>query len=260
MTPPPGRACRLARAATVLALVVHGHAAAQSGAPWQRCRLADGSARLVQASASAGFALALSGCSDAPELRRAPAGRPVDASSDEPVARDDASPADAWAAADAAIEVRLIEAPATMPSRQQPSQALPPPPPPAPIAGWMAAAGMRHSVPAAVLRAVMYAESGYEAQARSPKGALGLMQLMPATARRYGIRSEAELLDPRTNIDTGARYLSDLLHQFGGRLDLALAAYNAGEGAVIACGHCVPPFDETRRYVRKILGWLGRRA
>ena len=258
MKPPRWRACSLACAASVLSLVVHCHAAGQPEVPRQRCRLADGSARLVQSSASGSFALALSHCSEAPEFRTAPRGHPADASAHEPIAREATGSSDASIDADSAIDVRLIEAPAAAPSRQRPSLALPPPP--APIAGWTADAGTRHGVPPALLRAVIYAESRYEVRARSAKGALGLMQLMPATARRYGIHSEAELLDPRTNIDTGTRYLSDLLNQFGGRLDLALAAYNAGEGAVIACGHCVPPFDETRRYVRKILGWLRRPA
>jgi soluble lytic murein transglycosylase-like protein len=89
-------------------------------------------------------------------------------------------------------------------------------------------------------------------QARSNKGALGLMQIMPDTGRRYGVGRPSALLDPATNIETGVRYLRDLLLMFPGRVDLALAAYNAGEGAVVKYGYRIPPYPETQQYVRKI--------
>lgn len=102
----------------------------------------------------------------------------------------------------------------------------------------------------ALLHAVITVESGYNPRARSPRGASGLMQLMPATARRYAVR---DIWDPRQNIEGGARYLRDLLGLFGNDLSLALAAYNAGENAVIRHGHRIPPFRETREYVPKVL-------
>ena len=111
----------------------------------------------------------------------------------------------------------------------------------------------------ALLKAVIAAESGFDAQAVSPKGAIGLMQLMPATAERFGVaatgaRSLAQQLhDPAVNVPAGARYLRHLLDLFDGRLELALAAYNAGEGAVGRAGQKIPPFKETQNYVKTVL-------
>jgi len=101
----------------------------------------------------------------------------------------------------------------------------------------------------ALLHAVVRAESAYDPRAVSAKGAVGLMQLMPATAQRYGVRDRH---DPRQNLDGGARYLRDLLAMFDNDLDLALAAYNAGENAVLRNGRQIPPYPETRDYVRKV--------
>jgi len=101
----------------------------------------------------------------------------------------------------------------------------------------------------ALVHAVVHVESAYDPRAVSRKGAVGLMQLMPATARRYGVRDR---YDPRQNVSGGARYLRDLLYQFR-NVVLALAAYNAGENAVRRARNRVPPFTETRRYVRKVL-------
>jgi soluble lytic murein transglycosylase-like protein len=101
-----------------------------------------------------------------------------------------------------------------------------------------------------LLRAVIQVESGYQANAHSPKGAQGLMQLMPATAARFGVRNA---FDPRENIRGGALYLKWLLEYFGGDLRLALAAYNAGEAAVVKAGYRIPPISETRDYVPKVL-------
>jgi soluble lytic murein transglycosylase-like protein len=86
----------------------------------------------------------------------------------------------------------------------------------------------------------------------SRAGAMGLMQLMPDTARRYGVHN---LMDPAENVHGGVRYLRDLLALFGGRIDLAVAAYNAGENAVIRHGRQVPPYTETKYYVPKVLGF-----
>jgi soluble lytic murein transglycosylase-like protein len=106
----------------------------------------------------------------------------------------------------------------------------------------------------ALIHAVISAESGYNPLARSPKGARGLMQLMPATAERYGVDNP---LDPKQNIYGGAAYLRDLLRLFGNDMQLALAAYNAGEGAVMLHGR-IPPYRETAQYVPKVLSYYQR--
>ena len=104
-----------------------------------------------------------------------------------------------------------------------------------------------------LVHALIQVESAYHSNARSPKGAMGLMQLMPSTARQYGV---INLYDPKTNIETGIRHLKSLLNRFSD-LPLALAAYNAGEGAVERFGG-IPPFKETRDYVSRILRLLNR--
>jgi len=107
-----------------------------------------------------------------------------------------------------------------------------------------------HGVHAALLKAVIEVESGFNTRALSPKGAMGLMQLMPTTAARYG---QFDLYSPEQNLDVGARYLHDLLAMFDGNVRLAVAAYNAGENAVIHNGRKVPPYAETQRYVPMVL-------
>lgn len=103
----------------------------------------------------------------------------------------------------------------------------------------------------ALVHAVIFIESGYNPIARSPAGAVGLMQVIPATAARYGISNPAESL--LANLRAGTRYLRDLMNQFNHNLDLALAAYNAGENAVRRHGHRIPPFRETQLYVPAVL-------
>lgn len=106
-----------------------------------------------------------------------------------------------------------------------------------------------------LLQSVIAAESAFDTNAVSPKGAVGLMQIMPDTARRFGVDSdrllsvEAKLTDPKLNIFLGARYLRLLMDMFPGRLDLAIASYNAGEGAVQKAGNAIPNFKETQNYV-----------
>ena len=110
-------------------------------------------------------------------------------------------------------------------------------------------------VPVHLLHAVISVESGYDAKAVSRKGAQGLMQLMPATARRFGV---ADPFDARENVHGGALYLKWLLDVFRGDLSLALAGYNAGEQAVIRAGYRIPPYAETQRYVPRVMERLRR--
>ena len=109
-----------------------------------------------------------------------------------------------------------------------------------------------HGVDPLLVRALIQVESNYQPRARSSKGAMGLMQIMPATAREYRVRNP---YDPRTNIEVGVKRLKDLLDRWGA-VDLALAAYNAGEGAVEKFKG-VPPYRETRSYVSRILALAG---
>ena len=116
-----------------------------------------------------------------------------------------------------------------------------------------------HNIDFELLQAVIAAESGFNPTAVSPKGAIGLMQIMPATARRYGVDGdrtmaiERKLVDPKTNIRTGTRYLRDLINMFPGQLELAIAAYNAGEGAVQRAGNRIPNYKETQNYVKTVM-------
>lgn len=112
-------------------------------------------------------------------------------------------------------------------------------------------AARRENIDASFVSALIRAESNFEPRAVSGKGARGLMQLMPATARRLNVRRP---FDPAANVSGGVRYLRELVDRFGPRPDLVLAAYNAGEGAVDSYGG-VPPYRETNAYVSRILGW-----
>ncbi len=107
----------------------------------------------------------------------------------------------------------------------------------------------RYRIDPLLIYAQMHQESAFKLKALSHKGASGLMQLMPATARRLGV---TKIYDPKQNIDGGVKYMRMLLDMFGGDVRLALAGYNAGEGAVLRYGRNIPPFNETREYVRRI--------
>ena len=119
----------------------------------------------------------------------------------------------------------------------------------------------RYQLDQELLHAVISVESAYQERALSPKGALGLMQLMPATAARYGV---SDPFDHAQNVEAGAKYLRDLLKLFNNDVSLALAGYNAGEQAVIKYGNRIPPYRETLRYVLKVMtiykGLLAKRA
>jgi soluble lytic murein transglycosylase-like protein len=122
----------------------------------------------------------------------------------------------------------------------------------------MTQAAHDYAVELPLLKAVMAAESGFNPGAVSPKGAVGLMQVMPATAERYGLQADrrnsvsAKLADPKTNIRLGARYLRDLMRLFPDQMALVLASYNAGEGAVQKYRNRVPPYPETQNYVKLV--------
>ncbi len=138
-----------------------------------------------------------------------------------------------------------------------PEKPAPPPPPiPAaladkPYAALIHAASLEVAVDPALVHALIYVESRYNAAARSPKGAIGLMQVMPDTARRYGISDVGR--SPEINLRAGTRYLRDLMQMFDNRLELVLAAYNAGENAVLRHGERIPPYPETQAYVPAVL-------
>src|SRR5215510_9059054 len=123
------------------------------------------------------------------------------------------------------------------------------------IDGLVAEAAARYRIDPCLIVSVMGVESRYNRLAVSPKGASGLMQLMPETAARFGVRN---IFDPRENIMAGADYLRWLLDRFGGNVRLALAGYNAGEGSVESHGLQIPPFIETRNYVQEIYARYSR--
>jgi len=120
-------------------------------------------------------------------------------------------------------------------------------------------AAERHALDPALVKAVAAAESAFRPDAVSHKGAVGLMQVMPATAARYGVKARdiqqatAILKDPELNAQVGTRYLADLIRMFEGNLELAIAAYNAGEGAVLRHGRRIPPYPETQQYVARVM-------
>jgi len=125
------------------------------------------------------------------------------------------------------------------------------------FASKIAEVASRYQVPEALIHAVIDIESAYDPNAISRAGAVGLMQLMPATARRYGV---ANRRNPSASLTGGTRYLKDLLLRFDSNLELALAGYNAGENAVEKFGNQIPPFDETQNYVRKVLELYSQHA
>ncbi len=117
------------------------------------------------------------------------------------------------------------------------------------VDNYIVESGRRNSVDPLLLYSIMHQESTFKPRAMSNKGARGLMQLMPGTAARFGVTS---IWDPKQNIEGGTRYMRFLLDKFQGDVKLALAGYNAGEGAVMKYGYRIPPYSETQEYVRRI--------
>lgn len=124
-----------------------------------------------------------------------------------------------------------------------------------PYGDALSEAAGRHGIDSLLLAAVVEVESGFSPDAVSPRGAVGLMQILPSTGRAQG--AEGDLLDPRVNVEAGSRYLRGLLNLYDGDLELALAAYNAGPTAVSRHAG-IPPFRETREYVRKVMSRYDR--
>jgi soluble lytic murein transglycosylase-like protein len=144
----------------------------------------------------------------------------------------------------------LVEAPVVAGAQGATEAAALPAGIPAGFAAFIEEASAASRLPAALIHAVIAVESNYNPRAVSRKGAQGLMQLMPATARRFGAFN---VQDPRSNILAGSKYLRWLLDTFGQDLELSIAAYNAGEGAVLQAGRKIPRFAETERYVPRVL-------
>lgn len=117
------------------------------------------------------------------------------------------------------------------------------------VDGYIMASAQRHGLDPLLIYSVMHQESSFKQRAISHKGARGLMQLMPGTAARFGVTN---IFDPKQNIEGGSRYMRFLLNRFDGNVSLALAGYNAGEGAVEKYGWRIPPYAETQEYVRRI--------
>lgn len=122
----------------------------------------------------------------------------------------------------------------------------------APFARIVEIASRAHGVEGRLVHALIWAESSYDPKAVSASGAEGLMQLMPATAKRYGVRDS---FDPKQNIDGGVKHLRELLDQFDGDLELVVAAYNAGANAVVRAGNRIPPYPATAAYVPKVIAY-----
>ncbi len=122
-------------------------------------------------------------------------------------------------------------------------------------AGTIEVMASRYKLPKSLIHAVITAESAYDSEAVSRAGAVGLMQLMPGTAKRYGVKNRR---NPNENVSGGAQYLRDLLVMYDNNLQLALAAYNAGEGAVKKYNNTIPPYRETRNYVKKVIAFYNK--
>jgi hypothetical protein len=122
------------------------------------------------------------------------------------------------------------------------------------IDSYIVDSSRRYSIDPLLIYAQLHQESSFKLRALSYKGASGLMQLMPATARRLGVTN---IYDPKQNIEGGVKYMRMLLNMFSGDVNLALAGYNAGEGAVMKYGYRIPPYNETREYVRRISARYG---
>ena len=214
----------------------------------------------------------------------APPAAPAEAAKPAPPA-ETARPDPPKPAAEAPKETPKTEAPAPSPASNPapaaPRQTAPPPPnpndemerlkkaadlmvkvnealgmPQSPYGKIIYDIAVRHSINPHLVAALIHVESAFNPRAVSSKGAYGLMQLLPETARRFGVKKKKDLFDPKKNLEAGVRYLKWLADRFGGDAEKILAAYNAGEGAVERFGG-IPPYQETQTYVQRIFGLLG---
>ncbi|MCW7540273.1 lytic transglycosylase domain-containing protein [Aquabacterium sp. A7-Y] len=236
----------------LLAIASHAHLQAHAGEPVTRylCTMLDGTERVVAQDLSRMFGHAAPRCVafQVAEALPPPAPAPVSA-------RDALEALPGWSETASRLRASVRAKASSMTGGPGVSRLTVP----AAYSELVLDASRRHGLDPDMVAALIHVESGYRATARSPKGALGLMQIMPATGARYGVHSIAELLIPAVNIDVGTRYLRDLTRLFDGDLELVLAAYNAGEGAVARYGRRIPPYRETRDYVRRILSLYGTR-
>jgi soluble lytic murein transglycosylase-like protein len=159
-------------------------------------------------------------------------------------------------ASDEAPQLLLAPTSEPAPAGVRAEAAAPARPASAPLTSEIRAAAQRHDLPESLLAAVISVESGFNPKAVSRKGAKGLMQLMPDTARRFGVK---DVFAVHENLNGGAAYLRLLLTQFDNDLRLALAAYNAGEGAVARAGGRIPAYPETQDYVAKVMARMASR-
>ncbi len=158
-----------------------------------------------------------------------------------------------------AVTIEMPEPKPVVPAAAPAAPAVPLPPPDAraarvlSLAPTLTQAARDNDLDPLLLHAIAHVESRHNAQAISPAGARGALQVMPATARRFGVADPERLLDGETNVRAGAAYLRTLMGRYGGDLKRVLAAYNAGEGAVDKHGGNIPPYPETQAYVRDVL-------
>lgn len=192
-----------------------------------------------------------------PEALARPAQAPVVASLRDTAARTSivAGPRDTMAPTSIVASPRDTGAPTSVIASPRDTAALTSAEPALPFDSLVQRAAQVASVDAALLHAIIDTESGYDPQAVSVRGAIGLMQVLPRTGERFGVR---RLEDPAENVRAGASYIRWLLSRFDDDLTLALAAYNAGEGAVLRYGRQIPPFPETQNYVRKVMAGYTR--
>jgi hypothetical protein len=227
----------------LIAMVFH-HLAAQA-APSYRCVLLDGSTQDVSQNLATQFTATFKGCEPLPE--RLPENIAPPPRSEDHGLRIVQKPDKASAGGERGPGLTLVVRNSAPPAKDD-------------FTPLIKEVSRRHSLDPDLIDAIIGVESGHQPDARSPKGALGLMQVMPATGARYGVRTPADLLRPAINIEAGVRYLADLQRAFPGRVDLMLAAYNAGEGAVTRHGNRIPPYRETIDYVHKILSRYANRT
>jgi soluble lytic murein transglycosylase-like protein len=221
-----------------------------------QCRTASGQVFEAPAAAATAFSMAVKGCGEAAPARTA---APAASAPLSPLLKLYETPG---ASTDIRVKSPAVQStvrwrtlgPAPRPARRARYTAAALPVAPAAPNAALYAVARAYDIDPEFLGSVVHIESGANPAARSAKGALGLMQVMPATARRFGVASPETLRNPVANMAVGAAYLKTLQRLYGNNLPLVLAAYNAGEGAVARHHRMVPPYRETANYVQNVLG------